>query len=112
MPQAVVSDLMKPLRQYVLKEAPEEVNGRQPFGAPGSGLAVFPAEGDMGLVHAENPCVGDRRAEDISRQIAQHGVVTTAVVLAVGNPLPLPDALRDRLENGCRFSLQGRAKLC
>ena len=44
------------------------------------GAAIFPAEGHMGLVHAENPCVADGRAKDIPRQIGQHGVVTVAVV--------------------------------
>ena len=65
----------------------------------------------MGLVHAENPCVADRRAKDIPRQIGQHGVVTVAVVLAEGDPLPPPDVSRDGRENGRRRGLQGRAKL-
>ena len=64
----------------------------------------------MGLVHAEDPCVADRRPKDIPRQIGQHGVVTVAVVLAEGHPLPLPDACRDVRENGWRCGLQGRAE--
>ena len=100
MPEAVVSNLVKAARQDVLKKAPEKLNPRQPLGAPRVGGAVFPAEGDMRLIHAENPCVGDRRAKDIPRQIAHNGVVTTAVVLAEGDPLPSPDAGRDRLEYG------------
>jgi hypothetical protein len=63
-------------RQDVLEEAPEELNAQHSLSAPRVGSAVFPAEGHMGFVHAENPCVADRRAKDISRQIAQHGVVT------------------------------------
>ena len=77
--------------------------------APRVGAAIFPAEGHMGLVHAENPCVADGRAKDIPRQIGQHGVVTVAVVLAEGDPLPPPDVSRDGRENGRRRGLQGRA---
>ncbi len=64
-PEPVVSDLVKALRQDVLEKAPEELNARQPLGAPPVSAAVFPAEGHMGLVHAENPCIADRRAKDI-----------------------------------------------
>ena len=95
----------------VLEEAPEELNARQPLNAPRVGAAIFPAEGHMGLVHAENPCVADGRAKDIPRPIGQHGVVPVAVVLAEGDPLPPPDVSRDGRENGRRRGLQGRAKL-
>src|SRR5271165_6161883 len=95
MPEPVVSDLVKAARQYVLKKTPEKLNPRQPLGAPRVGLAVFPAEGHVRLVHAQDPRVGDRRTKDIPRQIAQNGVVTAAVVLAEGDPLPSPDAGRD-----------------
>ena len=44
----------------------------------------------MGPVHAENPGIADRRAKDVSREVAQHGVVALAVVLAEGDPLPAP----------------------
>ena len=108
-PEPVVSDLVKAARQDVLEEAPEELNARQPLDAPRVGAAIFPAEGHMGLVHAENPCVADGRAKDIPRQIGQHGVVTVAVVLAEGDPLPPPDVSRDGRENGRRRGLQGRA---
>ena len=89
----------------------EELNARQPLDAPRVGVAVFPAESHMGFIHAENPCVADRRPKDVPRQIAQHGVVIVAVVLAEGHPLPFPDDCRDVLENGRRCGLQGRAKL-
>ena len=44
-PEPVVSDLVKPSRQDVLEEAPQELNARQPLDAPRTRLAVFPAEG-------------------------------------------------------------------
>ena len=90
-PEPVVSDFVKPSRQDMLKESPEELNARQALGAPTIGTAIFPAESHMGLVHAEDPCIADRCPKDIPRQIAQHGVVTVAVVLAEGDPLPLLD---------------------
>src|SRR5271156_1573258 len=65
----------------------------------------------MGLVHVENPRVGDGRAKDVPRQISQYGIITMAVVLAEGDPLPLPDVSGDRGEDGRCRSLQGRAKL-
>src|SRR4029077_13123285 len=80
-PESVVSDSVKALRQDVLKEAPEELNAWQPLSTPRACISVFPAENHMGLVHAENTRVANRRPKDISRQIGQHGVVTVAVVL-------------------------------
>ena len=54
----------------------------------------------MGLVHVENPCVGDGRAKDIPRQISQHGIITMAVVLAEGDPFLPPDVGGDLGEDG------------
>ena len=52
------------------------------------------------------------RAKDIPRQIGQHGVVTVAVVLAEGDPLPPPDVSRDGRENGLLAAAFKAAKNC
>ena len=36
----------------------------------------------MFLVHGQNPCIADRRAEDVPLQVVEHGVVAVAVVFA------------------------------
>jgi hypothetical protein len=59
---------VKASRQDVLQEALEELNAWQPLGAPCVGVAIFPAESHMGSIHAENPCVADRRPQDVTRQ--------------------------------------------
>ena len=66
-PEPVISHPVKASRQDVLKEAPEELNPRQPLGAPAVGVTIFPAESHVGLVHVENPRVADRRAKDVPR---------------------------------------------
>ncbi len=85
MPEPVVADLVKAARQDVLEKAPEELDTRQPLDVPRVSLAIFPTEGHMSFVHAENSCIGNRRAEDRPRQIAQDRVVTLAVMLAEGD---------------------------
>jgi hypothetical protein len=99
LPEPVVSDLVKPSRQDVLEEASQEFPARQPLCTPRPGGTVFPAEAHMGLVHVENPCVADRRAKDIFRQIGQHGGVTMAVTLAEGDPFSSPDVSGESHQN-------------
>ena len=90
MPQAIVADLVKPLRQDVRQEPTHELHARQATGPPLAGLTILVPERDMGVVHAENPRVGDRDSENVTAQVPQDGVSAVAVVFAVRAPCLLP----------------------
>ena len=57
MPEPVVADLVKASRQDVLEEAPEELDARQPLGAPGVGACGL----SSGRSHGSGPCRGSVR---------------------------------------------------
>ena len=78
MPQSVVADPMEASWQDVLQESPKELDTGQSHGPPGVGAAVLRAERHVGLVHCQDPRIADGRAEYVSRQVVQHGVVAVA----------------------------------
>lgn len=110
-PESVIADLVKTSRQDVLQKTPEELHARQTFDAPRVGVAVLPAEGDVGLVHAEKACLADGRAEDVPRQVVEHRVIAVAVVFDEGDSLAPPDGLWDAGKHGRSLGLQRLAKL-
>ena len=80
-PEPVVADLVKASRENVLQESSQELNAFQSDGPQVSVAAVFPAEGNVGLIDGQDSCVGDGNAEYVAREVIEHGPVAVAVVL-------------------------------
>ena len=64
-PESVISTPVKTSRQDVLQESSQELDTQNPLSLPGVAVAVLPAEGHMGVVHVEYPCIADRGSKDI-----------------------------------------------
>src|SRR4051794_22528042 len=73
MPQAEVANLVKALGQYMLEIAAQELGPRDPADPGPAGLPVAVLEADGFLIQAEDAPVGERDAEDVARQIVEHG---------------------------------------
>ena len=50
------------------------------------GAIVLPSEGDIGMVEADQPAVGDGSAVGIARQIGQHGLWPAERALGIDDP--------------------------
>ena len=61
------------LREHMLEKALAECCRRQRLGAPTTGVAHVVAKGNLALLRLENPVVAQRHAEDVGRQILEHG---------------------------------------
>ena len=73
--QAVMADTVEALGQDMEQEAADElVRAERHDLLPGDAFAaiVFVAEGDAGLVEADEPAVGDGHAVSVARQIGEH----------------------------------------
>jgi hypothetical protein len=88
--QAVIAHLLKPFRQDVLQEAPDELFRRQGAAFPVTTVALSIAKGDLTVVHFEDTVVAESHSKDVRGQILQGGL-TDADRLAVGHPLLSPD---------------------
>ena len=75
--QAIVTDAVEALRQYVEQETADELVGGEGHDllAVGAGAAIIlVAERDAGLVEALKAAVRDGNAVDVAGQISQHGL--------------------------------------
>ena len=81
-PEAVVPQLMKTLRQDVHQESAEELDARQSARFPSACVALLVLEGHVGVVHGDDPCVGDCDAEGVAGQVIQDGLLAAPVVFA------------------------------
>ncbi len=64
------------------QEAAEELDARQSAQLPLACLPQLVLERHVGVVHGDDPGVGDRDAEGVAGQIIQDGLLAPAVVLA------------------------------
>lgn len=92
--QTVVADAVKALGQDVEQEAADELVGGKghdllPVGA--TPTVVLVAEGDAGLVEAQQPAVRDGDAVGVPRQVGEHRLRPGERRLGVDNPALLPD---------------------
>ena len=69
MAQAIVAQLVKFLRQNMLEKAAHELLAGERGGSVAVGGAVLVAEGDAGLVEADDASVGDGDAEGIAGEV-------------------------------------------
>lgn len=60
-------------------------------GAPRGLVALFVAEGDGGVVHGEDPRVGDSDAMDVAGEIVEDRGVSLAGAFAPSDPIGVPD---------------------
>src|SRR5271166_5745473 len=73
--QAVVSNAVETLRQYVQHEAPDEFTGGQRHRAIALGTVaaiILVAEGDAAFIERDQPAVRDGDAVCVARQIGEH----------------------------------------
>ena len=82
MPDPVVAQFVKSLRQDVHQETAEKLNTRQATEPPLVGISVFVPECHVGVGHGNDPGVCDRDAKGVASQITQDGFLALAVVLA------------------------------
>ena len=69
MPDPVVADLMKPFGQYVLQISTNKLRAFDSGCPPPAAFAVLVAECYMGLIHADNPVIGDGNPKYVSSQV-------------------------------------------
>src|SRR5436305_477041 len=72
MPQAIVAQLVKSLRQDMLEKAAHELLAGEGGGSVAVGGAILVAEGDACLVDADDPSVGDGDAQGIAGEVIEH----------------------------------------
>src|SRR5262249_3580165 len=72
MPEAEVAYLVQPPGQYVLEEAAHELVAAQTRRGPAARFPMLVADGDA--VEPDDSAFGDRHAEDVAGEIAQHRV--------------------------------------
>ena len=93
-PEAVVADLVQTFGQNVLQESAHELVAVQAGVLPFPGLALFVADGNAVVVETDNAVVGDRNAEQITGEIAEHGVIPFAPGGAMHDPRLSPCSVR------------------
>ena len=92
--QAVVADAVEPARQDMEQEAADELVGAERHGAlPFAIIAaiVFVAEGDAGLVEADQATVRDGDPVRVAREVSEHGLGPGKGRLGIDDPAHLPD---------------------
>src|SRR5258708_40107070 len=72
MPQAIVAQLVKSLRQDMLEKGAHELLAGEGGGSVAVGGAILVAEGDACLVDADDPSVGDGDAQGIAGEVIEH----------------------------------------
>lgn len=83
--EAVVSDLDESFWEDVEEEAVDEVEGREGGSGPGTGVAVFEAEGDLVIVDGKDTVIGEGDAVDVGGEVGE-GVLAGADGFAVDDP--------------------------
>jgi len=92
--QAIVADAMETLGQDVEQEPTNELVGgeRHDLLAVGTAAAVIlKAEGDAGLVEAQEAAVRDRDPVGVARQIGEHRLWPGERRFGINHPALLPD---------------------
>lgn len=93
-PEAKVPYLVKALGPDVLEKASQELLSRKPHRAPMSALSVAILEEDVGRGDLENAMVGECRAMNISREIAEDAVGAVFRGVDVNDPRGAEDRPR------------------
>jgi len=87
--EAVVAQLGEAVGQDMLKEAADELRGRQGGDLLGFGLAVLVSKGDLAVFKFEDAIVAEGYPKEIRGQIFEHGL-SAAGRLTVHDPVLLP----------------------
>ena len=109
-PEPVVSQLVKPHGQDVHEESTEELDPGQSAGVPLTRVPLLVLKGHMGIVHVQDPGVGDGDTEGIAGQIVDDRCSGPAVVLAERAPGLLPGLRWQATESGGPGLLEGVPK--
>ena len=86
MPEAGVSHLVQPFRQYVLQEAAHELVTMQTRLAPSPRCTMLVADGDTSVVEPDDAALGDGNTEHIAGEVAQHRLDAITPCRAVNDP--------------------------
>ena len=90
MPETVVTYLMEAFGQDMKEETPQELHALYPYGPPLGRFMVLVLKRDVGLVHGDQPPIGQRHAKDVTGQVIQDRVLTFSIGFAVGTPFSPP----------------------
>jgi hypothetical protein len=91
--EAVVAQLGEAVGQDMLKEAADELRGRQGDDLLGFGVSVLISKSDLGMVKFEDAIVAEGHPKEIRRQIFEHGL-SAAGRFTVHDPVLLPGLRR------------------
>ena len=96
-PEAVIADLREAAREDMLEKPAEELRTGERGAADLTGTVVAVTEGDLAVVDAFDPAVGDGDAKQVTAQIGQDGGAG-AGRLAVNDPVGVPNFRRGLIE--------------
>ena len=85
---SIVPNAHQPLGQHVDEKAADKLfGGQRHFALLAAMGIVFPAKGDLPVLHADEPVVGDGYAVGVARQVVQHVFWSAERLLHVNHPL-------------------------
>ena len=89
-PQAIVANLVKPCRQYMLEKTPNEFLVADGHDLHLSCVGAPISEGDLAVVDRDDPAVGDGDTVNVATEILQDGTGTMDSRFTVNDPVFLP----------------------